>query len=285
MDYKTLLKKISFYEKKYNIKTIGNTLFNRKIIAVEIVKNKQFSTAFLVAGIHAREYITTDLVCKMLDENLFDDINKFNISILIMANPDGVELVKNGINSAPFFYRENLIKINNKNCDFSMWKANGRGVDINNNFDADFGKIINSKTPAISGYPGKNVESELETKSIIDYTKKIKPFITISYHSKGEEIYFNYFQTGNDLIRDELIAQKFANSTGYKIKNPELYSCGGFKDFWVKNLAIPALTIEVGNDSLIHPITENYLDEIYEKNKNIKSDLMYAFDIYEKFKH
>ena len=39
---------------------------------------------------------------------LFDCISKFNVSFILMANPDGVELVKNGILSVPEKYRENV---------------------------------------------------------------------------------------------------------------------------------------------------------------------------------
>ena len=74
MDYKSLLKNIEIYKEKYNVFSLGKSLFDREIFAVEIGKNPNFSTAFLVASIHARENITTDLLCKMLDENLFDEI-------------------------------------------------------------------------------------------------------------------------------------------------------------------------------------------------------------------
>ena len=262
MDYSTLLYKIKSYEKKYIVREIGQSYFGRKIMAVEMVRNEHFPTAILISSIHARENITSDLICKMIDENLFDEICNFNISFIIMANPDGVEISNYGLKALPEIKREKLLKINNENSDFSMWKANGRGVDLNNNFNADFGKIIHKTSFSASGYAGEYCESENETKVIAGYTKLINPFFTISYHSKGEEIYFNYFQKGKRLERDALIAKRFAESTGYIIKNPEESSCGGYKDYCVKQLKIPALTIEVGSDDLSHPIGIEYLNEI-----------------------
>ena len=292
LDYSTLLTKISKYEKikkettnnsgkkikknKFNIKVIGTTYYGRSIFAVKQVKKTKLPTAILVASIHARENITTDLLCKMIDENLFDGITKFNISFILMANPDGVELSKNGLKNYPKSSWNYLLQLNENNSDFSLWKSNARGVDLNNNFDAKFGTNSHSNCFSSHGFSGLFAESEEETKAIVAYTKKVKPFITISYHSKGEEIYFNFFQTNSDLKRDEIIAKRFAESTGYAIKNVENSSSGGYKDYCVSKLNIPALTIEVGSDNLSHPISEKYLDEIYEKNKNIVEDLNFA---------
>ena len=87
--------------------------------------------------------------------------------------------------------QEKLIIMNNGSSDFSMWKANANGVDLNNNFDANWGTNMHSLVPASHGFVGCNPMSERETKAIAKYKEKHKPFITISYHSKGEEIYFN----------------------------------------------------------------------------------------------
>lgn len=283
MNYDSLLKKIEIYKNKYNVKVIGNSFFGRKIFAVERTISSAFPTAIFLCSIHAREHITTDLVCKMLDDGLFDDIDNFNLSFILMANPDGVELVFNGLNSVPKKFKKNIEKINKNSSKFEFWKANGRGVDLNNNFDANFGTNINSHVPAPSGYVGKFAESEPETRAVVKYTKGVNPFITISYHSKGEEIYYNFFQDKYQLVRDKKIAEYFAKSTGYIIKNPEKTSSGGFKDYCVQKLKIPALTIEVGSDNLKHPISEKYLDEIYAHHKTIASCLRYAYNVFKDF--
>lgn len=283
MNYDSLLKKIDVYKNKYNVKIIGNSFFGRTIFAVERTISTEFPTAIFLCSIHAREHITSDLVCKMLDDRLFDDIDNFNLSFILMANPDGVELVFNSINSIPEKYKKNILKINNNLTDFSLWKANGRGVDLNNNFDANFGTNINSHIPAPSGYVGKFAESEPETRAVVKYTKSVNPFITLSYHSKGEEIYYNFFQDEKRLIRDRKIAEYFARSTGYIIKNPEKISSGGYKDYSVQKLKIPALTIEVGSDNLNHPIGEKHLGEIYVHHKTIASCLQYAYNVFKNF--
>ena len=191
MNYKQLLKKIDIYKSDYDIKVIGKSYFKRKIFAVERNLNKNFATAIFVCSVHARENIATDLVCKMIDEGVFDEIKDFNISFILMANPDGVELCLNGIKSVPQTMRRRIIKINQGSKDFKLWKANGRGVDLNNNFDARFGTNKGSNSPSASGFAGKCFESEIETRVIVSYLKKKNPFFVIAYHTKGEEIFYN----------------------------------------------------------------------------------------------
>jgi g-D-glutamyl-meso-diaminopimelate peptidase len=164
---------------------------------VELNHGDDFATAILLASVHARENITTDLLCKFLDEEVFEDIKNFNISLVLMANPDGVELSKHGIISVPDEYQKEILKMNNNSFDFSLWKANGQGVDINNNFDANFGTNVKSFVPCSAGFIGEFAESEIETKLLTNYTRSKHAFFTVSYHSKGEEIYYNFFQDKN----------------------------------------------------------------------------------------
>lgn len=284
VQYNLLIKNLKNLNKNFNIKIIGKTKLKRNIYAVERFLNKDFFTAVFVASVHARENITTDLVVKFLEENLFENITNFNISIVPMLNPDGVELCYKGLESVDDkILKHQLFKYNEKNLDFSMWKANALGVDINNNFDAGFGKNVSKKAPSGQGYAGEYPESEKETQVVEKYIKSVNPFIVLAYHSKGEEIYFNYFQQGKILERDSLIAKKFAGSTGYKIKNVENFSSGGLKDWIVEKLKIPALTIEIGSDELLHPIKKENLDEIYQKNKTIANDLDFAYNVFMKY--
>lgn len=284
MDYLELLKNLKTLGKEYKVKVIGKTKFNRKIFAVERTLNRSFLTAIFVCSIHARENISTDVVIEMIKQNLFDEIKEFNLSFILMANPDGVDLQCGKLSSFPSKVQEKLVLINGGSRDFSMWKANACGVDLNNNFDANFGENAHSFVPASHGFIGKFAFSERETKAIAKYTKRKKPFITISYHTKGEEIYFNFFQAGNDLIRDEKIAKRFSGSMGYLIKNVESSSSGGYKDWCVQKLKIPALTIELGSDDLSHPIGREHLTEILDRNKTIAKDLIFAYNEFNKAK-
>ena len=282
MRYSELLDRLTKLDKNYKVKVIGKTKFNRKIFAVEKILNESFSTAIFVSSIHARENITTDLIFEMIERNLFECIKNFNLSFIVMANPDGVEIQSGNLQSFSKWRQKKLLKMNNGLSDFSLWKANAFGVDLNNNFDARWGTNVHSKNHSSHGFVGKKPFSENETRAIRKYTQKMNPFITISYHTKGEEIYFNFFQEKRELVRDEKIAKKFADSTSYKIKNVESVSSGGYKDWCVEKLKIPAITIEVGSDDLSHPISKENLSEIFEKNKSIAFDLNFAYNEFEK---
>lgn len=249
-----------------------------------MIENINCHTAIFVCSVHARENISTDLVCKMIDDEIFNECKGFNISFVLMLNADGVELCNFGLLSAPLSQRKKLFEMNKQNYDFSLWKANGRGVDLNNNFNANWNTNVGSDIPSFQGFCGEYFESEPETRALVEYVSSINPFFSVSYHTKGEEIYYNFFQTGKHLERDRFIAEKFAQSTGYVIKNPEQISSGGFKDFCVQKLKIPAITIELGSDLLEHPIQKDSLQEIFEKNKNVAKDLQYAYNVFNKFK-
>ena len=284
MNYKELLLAVRSLPKGYTFKVIGKTKYKRKIIAVERVLNESFSTAIFIGGIHARENITGDLLFEMIRHDLFSEIKDFNLSFVLLANPDGADLQQFGEMEFPKHCQKKLVKINGNSHDFSMWKANANGVDINNNFNARFGTNVHSTKPASHGFIGKKPNSEKETVALVNYTKSKKVFLTISYHTKGEEIYYNFFQAGRIRERDKLIAARFAHSTGYKIKNVESVSSGGYKDWCVSELKIPSLTIEVGSDELIHPIKKEHLFEIFDKNKFVASDVQFAYNVFNDYK-
>ena len=71
---------------------------------------------------------------------------------------------------------------------YDQWKANGRGVDLNRNFDARWDEQTEERAtagPAYAFYRGENPESEPETQALVELTNDFGPDSTISYHSRG----------------------------------------------------------------------------------------------------
>ena len=209
------------------------------------VERSDYPKIIIQSAIHAREYITAYLTLKQLKitDKFLQDGSVYFVPIL---NPDGVNIA----------LKEN-----------PRYKANARGVDLNVNFDARWGtgeKNIRQKSS--ENFIGEYPFSERETRAIRDFTLSIKPNLTISYHAKGEEIYYEFFQSDFNKERDEILAKMIAKSTGYTVKST-LNSAGGYKDWCIEKLKIPALTIEVGNDNLMHPIQKKYLRKIFKQNK------------------
>lgn len=267
---------------KYLSKKIDNAIIN--IIGVSELRRYIYSVCFdfsskhtviIHGAIHAREHITTDLIVKLIKDvslnySKYKEMGIPNIIFVPMVNPDGVELVCNGLKSVKDRRKRNeLLKINGSD-DFSLFKANANGVDLNTNFDAKWGCGEQNKLiPSASDYIGESPMSEYEVQALALLTINKKASFTISYHAKGQEIYYQFFNKKENLKRDRKIAKIIAKSLHYKIKNVQNESGGGYKDWCVYRLNIPAVTIEVGKDSLIHPIGLKNLKQIYSRNKGI----------------
>lgn len=211
------------------------------------VEKTSAPTAIFQYAIHAREFVTTYL-CYLQAEDFKARGKVGKIYFIPSMNPDGVNICLSGK---------------------PLYKANARRVDLNVNFDARWGEGKNNLIEkSDENYIGEYPFSEPETIALRDFTLKVMPNVTVSYHSKGEEIYYFFGQTGKALLRDALIAQKLSESTGYKVLNP-VGSVGGYKDWCVERLKIPSFTIEVGSDEYSHPIGSSVAEEIFIKNKNV----------------
>ena len=243
---------------------VGRSVLGRKVYAVEIGTGP---CVLLQYGIHAREHVTTTLAvlhAKMLIEQKPTGISYV---LIPMANPDGTELALFGTRTCGKFaaWLDNSFEKES----FPLWKANVRGVDLNNNFDAKFGCHSCASVPGPHGFCGPYPESEPETKNLVRLAKRISPCLSISFHTKGEVVSFDFFQSHRNRIRDKKIAQLFAQDFGYAIKSTQEVSSGGFKDWCVATLGIPSLTVELASDTLSHPIPSEYAKVLFEKTKNL----------------
>lgn len=236
-------------------------------------KNKH--VLLVAAGVHAREHITCKLVSEQIFEYLLDGTDlKGGIYFVPMLNIDGIRLCQEGPGFIEDEQRKNfLIKVNGGK-DFSLWKANANAVDINVNFDAHWGTgEQNLFFPAPFNYVGSHPMSEKETIALAEFTKHIQAQFTVSYHCKGEVIYWRYFQEKERLWRDYRYARFVSAHTGYKLMK-QTESSGGFKDWCVETLKIPALTVEVGNDNFQHPFPYSELGDIIKRNKMVPKKII-----------
>jgi g-D-glutamyl-meso-diaminopimelate peptidase len=259
--YSELSEAVKGLDKSFVVESIGKSAFGREIFSIRRGKGDK---ALLHGGIHAREHITAKLVFELAASYRGE-----NITFVPLVNPDGAELCIRGLDTVPSGMRGFLKKVNSKKCDtkndFSLWKANGRAVDLNNNFDADWGKGVGNVTKTSSaGYIGKTPFSECESKALRDLTLKRNFEFAISYHSKGEVIYWGY---GDNYLGKD-IALRFAELTGYRLEKSE-GSTGGYKDWFTLTTGKLSLTIEVGDDNFSHPFPYSQFDAIMEKNKGV----------------
>lgn len=248
---------------------LGSSALGLPVYLVHIGK-KEGDQIIVEAGIHAREYITTLVAVEQI-KHLSQMFLDFGIYFVMCANPDGAGLVLDGRHfSCPGGeLMKKLISIN-KSDNFEMWKANINCVDCNVNFDALWGHgKSNIRQPAGANFIGFNPNSEIEVQNLIELTRQIKPVLTLSYHTKGNVIYYGFeVLTKNQIKRDLFIAKQLAKINGFKpIKTYK--STGGYSDFVSQNFGVPSFTVEFGKDSLKHPIGQQYLDELLKNNLEI----------------
>lgn len=214
----------------------------------------------LIGGTHAREHIASNLLFELFERYKGD----YRIDCVPVLNIDGVLLARNGLNALPLRMRdrEYLLKLN-KSRDFSLWKANIRGVDINVNFDAGWGEgKENVMCPGPESYIGKYPGSEPETRAVEKLLNKKDYALAVSYHSKGEEVYFGF--RDDNRYREQ--AERFSKYLSYQLKETP-GSAGGIKDYWTKTTGRLGLTVEVGSDSFPHPYPESELDNLIKRHE------------------
>lgn len=236
-----------FYSGFSGVKGYIGSTENGALIPYFAVRKTEHPVIIAQYAIHAREYVTAYL--GMMQAQDFKKRGERGTVYFVPAvNPDGI---------AEALYGD------------KMYKANAKMVDLNVNFDAKWGEgAENVRIKSSANFIGAFPFSESETRALRDFTLSVMPDMTLSYHSKGEEIYWEFYQTGLVRERDCKIASAVSAATGYPVKSAG-NSVGGYKDWCVEKLKIPALTIEVGNDSLSHPIGKEHTEEIFEQNRDV----------------
>lgn len=238
--------------------TVGYSELGRPIKC--IFKGATDGPQILVQGaIHAREWVTAQL-CVLLAERYTGSCGLWCIP---MSNPDGVMLCQYGLDSvADSDRRDFLYRVNGYNKDFSLWKANARAVDLNVNFNALWGTGKSNLTyPAPANYIGPYPFSESESRMLAEFTDKVRPIYTVSYHARGRVIYYGF----DGLNPDPEIPSLASAVTGYPAYTSE-GSAGGYKDWFVLTARKAGITVEVGNEYTPYDELQKELPAMLEEN-------------------
>ncbi|HEU5140516.1 MAG TPA: M14 family metallopeptidase [Bacillales bacterium] len=252
---------------------IGNSVMGKSLSEIRIGRGERkvhFNGSF-----HANEWTTTPIIMKFVNEYLLALTNRGTIrglymaplyeevtlSIVPMVNPDGVNLVINGPpEEEP--YQSMALEINNDHSDFSEWKANIRGVDLNNQFPARWYLEARRKKqkPAPANYPGPEPLSEPETIAMAELTQSRDFDRILALHSQGEENYWGFL--GYEPSASRTIVQEYARVSGYEpIQYVDSYA--GYKDWFIQEWRRPGFTVEIGTGEKPLPISQ--FSEIYQE--------------------
>ena len=277
--YKTLKEATSYLKRVYpfiTVTPIGSSVLGNSIEEIRVGKGAK--KIHMNASFHANEWITTLVLMHLLNNYLLALTNStplrgvdclklyqnVELSIVPMVNPDGVDLVLYGPRAEQ---REMILKMNDNQDDIIHWKANIRGVDLNNQYPAKW-EIEKQrkvpKSPAPRDYPGDLPLTEPEAIAMAELVKK-NPFdCMIAFHTQGEEFYWGY--EGHEPVEAEAIAKEFEQESGYQAIR-YIDSHAGFKDWYIQEFKRPGFTIELGRG--INPLPLSMFNDIYKRAEGI----------------
>lgn len=265
------------------LRPIGNSVMGKPIPEVQVGIGEK--RVHMNGSFHANEWITTPVLMHFLNDYLLALTNEQTIrglhmepyydlamiSMVPMVNPDGVDLVLNGApEEEP--YRSEVLAINQGNPDFTAWKANIRGVDLNDQFPANWEIEAERREqqPAPRDFPGPAPLSEPEAQAMAELTQASDFARVLAFHTQGEVIYWGYENLEPPYA--ETIVNEFARVSGYE---PIRYvdSHAGYKDWFIQDWRRPGFTLELGLG--VNPLPLSQFEEIYQESLGIMLASLY----------
>ncbi|WP_181347599.1 M14 family metallopeptidase [Thalassobacillus sp. CUG 92003] len=272
LDLDTLLEIYPFMRQE----AIGSSVMGKELTELQIGNGPKI--VHWNGSFHANEWITTAIIMQFLNDYLLaltnqEPIRGINVSpfydqvtlsIVPMVDPDGVDLTLNG--PPPGRYGEEALAINNGITDFSGWKANIRGVDLNNQYPAkwDVEAARKPTQPAPRDFPGYQPLTEPESIAMAELAGERQFDRMLAFHTQGEVIFWGY--EGLEPPESEVIVNEFYRVSGYE---PIQYvdSFAGYKDWFIKVWQRPGFTVELGEG--VNPLPLSQFDEIYQETLGI----------------
>ncbi|MBC7943032.1 DUF2817 domain-containing protein [Candidatus Saccharibacteria bacterium] len=208
----------------HSVSTIGYSKGGRPITAYSFGNGGR--TVLYTGAIHGSELSARRLMLAWVDElelNARSIPADKQIVVIPSLNPDGVAAVR---------------------------RNNSNNVDLNRNFDtADWKKDITSPSnqPLESG-GGATAMSEPETKAIAAFTSRLRPRLTLSFHSVAG------YAIANQAGDSSSLAATYAQMTGYSNMTGSVgafeYAVSGTYDDWIsERLGLPSVLVELASST------------------------------------
>ena len=219
----------------------------------------------VTAAIHARECYTALVALQQISE--FDGDGGGGAYFVPLVNPDGALFFETGETFGKRFLADNLSRRRE-------WKADADGIDLNCNFPARHGTgKYNTRVAGASDFIGDYPLCAPESAALARFTERVMPAATVSYHCMGGELYWEFFQCGRRRERDLRFATAIAERIGVRRVDGDLCSAGGYKDYCVSALGIPAVTVEL-IESGDHPFAPEHFAADIERNATLPRFLL-----------
>ncbi|MGE5550821.1 MAG: M14 family metallocarboxypeptidase [Bacteroidota bacterium] len=265
------------HPKLIEVRAIGRSVFGRDLQLASMGTGKK--KILIIGSTHGREWMTSMLLMRMIETyaqasrgstkvgtyDVARILSQVTMLFVPMLDPDGVDISLSGLEAggdAKLLLRANLGR-----RDFSSWKANARGVNLNMQFQANWSKAISLDAPHYEKYKGPAPESEPESRALADLVRKEKPDVVLAYHATGRVIYWYYYQTGAAYRRDQALAIQLGRLTGYPPAVENKYNRhGGLKDWFILAFQRPAFTIEIGKKTDARALPLSAFETIWKEN-------------------
>ena len=226
------------YPELISVYSIGRSVEGRDLIAFDFGHGER--EVILCASMHACEHISTNALMYVVDQycqgyeadggyegiSYREILDSVVFHVVPMVNPDGVNLAQNGIGAAKDPDAVAALRYG-YNYDYSGWKANINGVDLNRNFPGRWGTRDGVTGPAAASYCGPEPLSEPESKAMQDLLDSTDYDMLVSLHIRGEVIYWIDTDTMELYSEHYPIAKRFGNAFGYGLMGAEDMSAGG----------------------------------------------------------
>lgn len=266
-----------------SIHQIGQSVLGRPLLALRCGEGPRM--IHINGAFHGNEWITSALlmrfigdlsaaysnggtICGQAVRELCYDATLWAVP---MVNPDGVELSQKGVEQTIPWHRQ-LLDWNGGSYDFSGWKANARGVDLNDQFPAFWEEERTRRglaSPHKSDYSGPYPLSEPEAAAMANFTHRLNFDVVVALHTQGREIYWNYRDFEPE--ESERYAIRLGAASGY---NPVKLSGSdaGYKDWFIQHFRRPGFTVEAGYG--VNPLPMNDFDSIYSELQPLLLEVM-----------
>ena len=266
------------YPELIKTSSIGKSVEGRDLLLIEFGRGEK--KIFVCGTHHAREYISTTYLMNAIDKysyayrmnnmwgkyNPREILDKVTFCIVPMVNPDGVNLVQNGIEATD--HKDEIANMgiyDGKKYGYRAWKANIRGVDVNWNYDKDWDISKNKNPRGSMGFNGDTPATEPETIAVSNYVDSYPFEAFLSMHTQGEIFYW-----ADDPVNPTGINKAIKADTGF-IGYQEIPSGrgGSFFDYVYRKYLKPTVTIELCPYVGKFPYPDKDFNTIWAPAKNI----------------
>ncbi|CAH1637892.1 unnamed protein product [Spodoptera littoralis] len=177
------------YPNVMELASIGKSIEGRDIYVVSLKRPGNKFKVIVEGGIHGDEWLPVELVTYLINElvaknntgnyRLHDLSRKYDWYLIPVVNPDG------------YLYSHTTDRLWRKN---RRGTENAIGVDLNRNFDYNFGKYGASKDPKADNYCGPRPFSEPEARVLADFITEKKQNLRFyfSFHAYGQKLIIPY---------------------------------------------------------------------------------------------